>query len=204
MLIIRHGESAPAVPGEPFDLLDGHGDPALHPHGEAQAERVGERLANHDISAIYVSTLRRTHQTAAPLARALGITPIVEPDLREVFLGEWEGGLLRQKAVEGDPIFSRIFAEQRWDVIPGAEKTHEFDARIQAGIHRIREAHVDQTVAVVCHGGVIGQLFANITGQPGLLFSEADNASISEIVLSSEAARIRRFNDTAHLEGLVG
>ena len=31
------------------------------------------------------------------------MTPVVEADLREVFLGEWEGGLLRMKAADGDP-----------------------------------------------------------------------------------------------------
>ena len=50
------------------------------------------------IDAIYVTTLRRTHETAAPLAARLGITPIEEPDLREVFLGEWEGGHLPRSA----------------------------------------------------------------------------------------------------------
>ena len=77
------------MPGHPFPLVDGHGDPALAPEGEEQAERVGERLARLPIDAIYVTTLRRTHQTAAPLAARLGLRPMVEPDLREVHLGEW-------------------------------------------------------------------------------------------------------------------
>ena len=70
---------------------------------------------------IYVSTLQRTAQTAAPLVARTGMTPVVDPDLREVFLGEWEGGLLRQKATDNDPLFQRVMAEQRWDLIPGAE-----------------------------------------------------------------------------------
>ena len=56
---------------------------------------MAERLKQHAIDAIYVTTMQRTHQTAAPLAAALGITPRVEPDLREVFLGEWDGGEFR-------------------------------------------------------------------------------------------------------------
>src|SRR3954469_23582754 len=96
ILLVRHGESEPLVEGRPFPLVDGHGDPALAPEGEIQAERVGERLSTEPIVAIYVTTLRRTHQTAAPLAARLGLTPIVEPDLREVHLGDWEGELFRQ------------------------------------------------------------------------------------------------------------
>jgi len=65
ILLVRHGESEPLVPGNPFPLVDGHGDPALAPEGHEQAERVASRLASQRIDAIYVSTLRRTAQTAA-------------------------------------------------------------------------------------------------------------------------------------------
>ena len=85
-----------------------------------QAERLTERLRHEHIDAIYVTTLQRTHQTAAPLAAVLGITPIVEPDLREVFLGDWEGGVFRIKAAAGDPLFFKVFEEQRCDAIPNA------------------------------------------------------------------------------------
>ena len=65
--------------------------------------RVAERLAAETIHAIYVTKLQRTAQTAAPLAEKLGLIPRVDPDLHEVHLGEWEGGLLRRKAAEQDP-----------------------------------------------------------------------------------------------------
>ena len=64
--------------GEDFALVDGHGDPPLDPIGHQQAERVAERLAGEDIAAIYVTSLQRTVQTAAPLAARLGLEPIVE------------------------------------------------------------------------------------------------------------------------------
>ena len=82
ILLVRHGESSPHVEGEPFTLVDGHGDPELAPEGREQAALVADRLISTDekISAIYVTTLRRTHETAAPLAERLGIEPQVEPD----------------------------------------------------------------------------------------------------------------------------
>ena len=61
---------------------------------------MGERLKGEPLAAIYVTTLRRTHQTAAPLAAHLGLVPRVEPDLREVRLGDWDGGEYRIKAEE--------------------------------------------------------------------------------------------------------
>ncbi|HEY5014101.1 MAG TPA: histidine phosphatase family protein, partial [Acidimicrobiia bacterium] len=189
----------PARPDAPFALRDGHGDPELDPVGVAQAERLGARLAGERVDAIYVTTLRRTHETAAPLAQRLALTPIVEPNLREVFLGEWEGGALRVRAAAGDPIFEEIFRQERWDVIPGAEPLDDFHARTQRGLQRIVDAHPDGRVVVVVHGGVIGQLLHHITGSRRFAFSSADNASISEIAVTSERSVLRRYNDTSHL-----
>lgn len=203
VLLVRHGESTPAHPDRPFPMVDGHGDPALDPFGEQQAELLGARLALEIVDAIYVTTLQRTHQTAAPLAARIGLAPAVEADLREVFLGDWEGGELRVRAAAGDPLFPRIFSEQRWDVIPGAEPHEEFDTRVWRGFRRIVERHPDERVVVVAHGGVIGQLLHRITGSERFAFSGADNASISEVVASPERTILRRFNDVTHLEPLT-
>ena len=118
LLLIRHGRTEAARPGQSFPMVDGHGDPALHPEGEQQAVKVAERLKTDPISAIYVTTLRRTHQTAAPLAAHLGLELRVEPDLREVRLGDWDGGEYRIKAAEGAPEFRRAIETQEWGEIP--------------------------------------------------------------------------------------
>jgi 2,3-bisphosphoglycerate-dependent phosphoglycerate mutase len=200
VLLVRHGESAPADPDKPFPLVDGHGDPPLDPVGEEEAERLANRLAGERIDAIYVTSLCRTAQTAAPLAKRLGIEPRVEPDLREVFLGEWEGGLFRAKVAEGDPAFQRAMANERWDEIPGAEPQEQFAARVAGAIERIHAAHPDQRVVIVSHGGVIGQILASATNSRPFAFMGADNASISHIVLLGDTVAVRRFNDTTHLE----
>ena len=200
LLLVRHGESEPHVPGQPFPLVDGQGDPALAPEGRDQADRVGARLAGERIDAIYVTTLRRTAETAAPLATRLGLTPVVEPDLREVHLGEWEGGLLRQKVVEQDPIAAQVWLEERWDVIPGAEPADAFATRIRAAVERIAAAHPDGRVAVVSHGGTIGEVLHQATGSRPFAFNGSDNGSISHVVVAGDRWALRRFNDTAHLE----
>lgn len=201
ILLLRHGESAAYVDGEPFALVGGHGDPALSDEGRDQAERAAQRLAEsgEHISAIYVTTLRRTHETAAPLAARLGLTPAVEPDLREVFLGEWEGGEFRRRVTDADPIALRMFQEQRWDVIPGAEPDADFDARVRRGISTIATSHPDQLVVAVVHGGVIGQVMSIASGASGFTFSGADNASITHVVVTPERWIVRCYNDTSHL-----
>jgi probable phosphoglycerate mutase len=203
VLVVRHGESAPAHPDRPFPLRDGHGDPELHPVGRRQAELLADRLEHERIDAIYVTTLQRTHETAAPLAARLGLTPVVVPDLREVYLGEWEGGALRERAAAGDETFRQIWIQERWDVIPGAEPQDEFDERVWRGFQHVVTAHPDGRVMVVVHGGVIGQLLHRVTGSRRFAFSGSDNASISEVVATPERVIVRRYNDVGHLLPLI-
>ena len=200
ILLIRHGESEAAYIDKPFPLVDGHADPELSENGRGQAERLAQRLAKTPIDAIYVTSLRRTAQTAAPLAGRLGLAPKVEPDLREVNLGEWEAGRFRKMVAENHPIAARMWAEERWDVIPGAEPAGVFAARTGGAIKRIAAAHPDQRVAVIVHGGVIAALLAMTTGSRPFAFLGADNASISRLVITPERWILRVYNDTAHLE----
>jgi probable phosphoglycerate mutase len=199
ILLVRHGESAPFREGEAVPLKDGHGDPALDPVGERQAQGVAHRLVDEDLVAIYVTSLQRTVQTAAPLVSRVGIEPIVEPELREVFLGEWEGEALRRFAAERHPTAMQMYAEQRWDVIPGAEPGVDFAARIRGAIERIAARHPDACVAVFTHGGVIAQVLADASGSRPFAFLGADNGSISHLVVAGDRWIVRRFNDTAHL-----
>jgi probable phosphoglycerate mutase len=200
LLLIRHGESQKAYLDQPFPLLDGHADPELAPTGLDQAERVAARLAAGHIDAIYTSGLRRTNQTAAPLAARLGLIPRLEPGLREVRLGIWEGGLFRIRVAEHHPIARRMWEQERWDVIPDAEPADDFAARLRAAIGRLAAAHPDQRLAVVVHGGVIGQILALATGSRRFAFIGADNGSISRLIVDGGQWIVGGFNDTAHLD----
>jgi 2,3-bisphosphoglycerate-dependent phosphoglycerate mutase len=200
IVLIRHGASAAAVPGERFELLEGQGDPPLAPEGIEQAHAVGARLATRPPAAIFVTPLRRTAQTAAPLAEAIGVEPEVVPELREVHLGDWEGGELRIRAAHGDPLLARVLREERWDVIPGAESMEAFAERVRAGIERIVAATGAGRAAAFVHGGVIGEACRQATGSRRFAFVYADNGSITRLVVLPDGRwLLRGFNDTAHL-----
>ncbi|MEL7131864.1 MAG: histidine phosphatase family protein [Pseudomonadota bacterium] len=202
LFLIRHGESAPARPGVSFPMKDGSGDPPLHPQGERQADAVGERLKNETFAAIYVTKLTRTQQTAAPLAARLGMRPIESPDLHEVHLGDWDSGLYRIKAAEGDPIYRRVLETQDWSAIPGAESRDAFFGRVRKGLLDIAHAHADERVAVFVHGGVIGAALAIATGSEPFAFLGSANGAISRIVIHGDRMSVRGFNETQHLDHL--
>jgi broad specificity phosphatase PhoE len=73
--------TAPAPPAGPNYYVMRHlqkdaagSDPALSEEGRRNAERLAARFAQDPPAAIYVSTTRRAHETAAPLAARLGLT----------------------------------------------------------------------------------------------------------------------------------
>src|SRR5258708_37921271 len=114
--------------------MEGLGAPPLSALGRDQAGKVADRLAGGGIDAIYVTTLCRTAQTAAPLAERLGLAPVVEPGLRGVHLGGREGGPYRKRGAELHPIAQGRFAGERWEGIPGAEALGPFARRGRGAI----------------------------------------------------------------------
>jgi probable phosphoglycerate mutase len=203
LIVVRHGASAPIAAGESFPLVGGHGDPALASEGMVQAVTVAERLHGEPIRALFVTPLQRTAQTAEPLVSATGLTPVVIEDLREVHLGEWEGGEYRIRLADRDPIAMRALMEERWDAIPGAEAMDTLASRVGAGLERMLSDIGPGGVGVaVLHGGVIGEICRQVTGSRPFAFIHADNCSITRIVQFPTGHRLlRNFNDTAHLNG---
>jgi probable phosphoglycerate mutase len=201
LLLIRHGASAAAVPGEPFELLEGQADPPLAAEGREQAEKVAEWVADEPLSALFVTPLQRTAQTAAPLAERTGLEPKVVPDLREIMLGEWEGGEFRIRVANGDPIAARLFEEERWEVIPGAETSAAFGERVATGLRQVADdTGPGATGAAVLHGGVITEICHQVTGSRPFAFMQVDNTSVTRLVrLAGGRWVLRYFNETAHL-----
>jgi 2,3-bisphosphoglycerate-dependent phosphoglycerate mutase len=206
IVLVRHGASAAAVEGVRFPLVDGRSNPPLSHAGHAQAAAVAARLAAEPLRGIFVSPLQRTHETAAPLAAATGLEPVVLPDLAEVFLGEFEGGEYRVRVARNDPVIQRVFTEQRWDAIPGAESLEGLGRRARAAVERIvAETGPDAIAAAIAHGAVIGEMCRQaVEGRP-FAFVHSDNGSISRLVVERDGGwLLRSFNDTSHLSVETG
>lgn len=203
VILVRHGASAHAFPDQPFPLVGGRSDPELAPEGEAQAVALVGRLAAEPLAALFVTPLRRTQQTAAPLAARLAIEPVVVPELAEIALGDYEGGEWRVRAANGDPLVARVFEEQRWDVIPNAEPLDVYTRRLRTGIEKVvAAAGPDAVVAAFSHGAAIAEICHQATDSRPFAFVTVDNASITRLVVLADGTWVlRSFNDTAHLAG---
>lgn len=151
ILLVRHGQTPfnldgtidTTIPGAPLTAL-----------GIAQAQALSDSLDGASIDGLFVSSLRRTALTIAPLARRTGLVPVELDGLREI-----EGGELEKR---GDPVAQETYldvafgwshGEWEWRV-PGAESGQEFFARYDSAVEAVLRAGHDVAV-VVSHGSAI-------------------------------------------------
>lgn len=152
ILLVRHGQTSANVRGELDTASPG---PGLTDLGRRQAEAIVDALGHESIAAIYVSKLRRTHETAAPLATALGLSPVELSGTHEIEAGDVEG---RNDHDAVRTYMSTVFAWGAGDpspAMPGGPDGHAFFARFDAAIAEVAVAHPEATVVVVSHGAAI-------------------------------------------------
>ena len=85
--LIRHVQAE----GNLFRLMQGYWDGDATALGLRQAELLGERFRELPLDAIYVSDLGRALITAEALRRHHALPLHVDPRLREINVGPWEG-----------------------------------------------------------------------------------------------------------------
>jgi probable phosphoglycerate mutase len=149
--LIRHGQTPSNVLGQLDTAAPGA---SLTPLGQLQAATLPEALDNHRIDSIWVSTLLRTHQTAAPLAVVRVLEPTILDGLREIEAGDLE---MRDDPESQGIYNSTAFAWAKGDLdlrMPGGETGHEFFARFDAAIADIRQTG-GATAIAVSHGAAI-------------------------------------------------
>jgi probable phosphoglycerate mutase len=123
------------------------------------------------------------------------------PDLVEVSLGEWEGGEFRIRMAEGDPIAIQAVAEERWEVIPGAETMEALAQRVHVGVQAwSRSRGPTVTVAAFVPRRRDRRSLPQATeSRPFRVHPRRQRVADAARVLPGGRWLLRSFNDTAHL-----
>jgi broad specificity phosphatase PhoE len=198
--LIRHGESV--WNGE--RRIQGNQDPPLSERGRRQAALLLERLpawVPREAAAVYGSPLRRAAETAERLAERLGVPLALDPDLREVQLGRWEGLTVAEIQAAFPGQYERWREDPMSCPAPGAEPLEAFAARTAAALERMRRAHPAGPLILVAHGGTVRSLLCYTLGLPirYLFRFQQDNTAVSQIEIAEGLRRLLHMNDTAHL-----
>lgn len=171
--------------------------------GREQARRLGARLADFPFDAAYSSDLCRATETASLVLGEAPRVPLqLDPRLREMHFGEWEGEIVSEIiAQRGDERSEWLKRPDTWHPA-GGECLTDVAARVSAAIADIVEAHRSETVLVVGHGFALLSFIAQAIGLPLASFRHLwlDPTGVNEIHVGSQRTTLRRLNDTAHLD----
>ena len=160
LLLIRHAEPA----GWAKQVCHGALDVPLSDNGMIQARRIGDRLQDARLDAVYASPLRRAVATASAVAGPHGLAPVLREDLAEIDFGAFEGRTFDEIAASHPDLYSRWMREPASVRFPGGESFDDLRGRVTSEVTRIRREHESGSVAVVTHGGVIRAVLADIFG----------------------------------------
>lgn len=192
ILLVRHGQTElnrERIVQPPQTPLSGLG----HRQAQALAERV---IRDYAVVAVLASDMLRARQSAAPVARRLGV--IVEADAE---LAERNFGVLRGQAYDSlgfDPIAMREAPE-------GGESSAQFEARVARAWSRLtqRAARLDGDLLVVSHGLVVRRLIEHHLAPPAIAPIEVGNASLS-VISSDPPHTLALLACEAHLAAVPG
>lgn len=199
LYLIRHGQTLANLNHQ----LVGTTDIPLDPLGERQARWLANRMRDVQLDALLSSPLDRARATAAEIAGTTGLEPEIVPGLSEIHFGDAEGLTIEQVIMQFPEIASVI--DDADDVAfawPGGDSRASFHQRVLATFIGILERFERQHVAVVCHGGVIGSIFAQIEGGSPNDFARyaVANCSITHLVVTPDHTQVHLWNEIGHLE----
>jgi broad specificity phosphatase PhoE len=176
----------------------------LNEHGKQQAAALAKFIRNMGVSAIYSSDLKRALDTAEPIARELGFTPIIDERLRERSVGLFQGLTMDEIHAWYPKDYARLQADRENYVIPGGESRFDVRERMVEAFHEIMSHEKGETVAVVSHTTTILTLLNELIPGYDPTGMELGNTSVTTILRHEDGEwELVAVDDTMHLEGLA-
>lgn len=194
LFLLRHGE----VEDRYHRVFGGRIDMDLSPRGHQQAAMLAAYLRRRPIDFIYASPMRRAQQTLAPLKSHCAKADVTVPDFCEVDFGDWTG-------LTWEQVHARfgVSAYQWLDMmdkasLPNGESAQAFRARIEPAFLKIIGQHAGESVAIVCHGGVIRMMLAVLLDLPltKMACFEIDYASVTLVERHHHKTEVGLLNFT--------
>lgn len=205
LYLVRHGQTLSNGQQRYLGLTD---EP-LSAEGLLQAEAIGERLKNENISKVYSSALRRAFQTAEAIGKKHDLQPTVIPGLNEVDFGKWDSKtyyeIYRKYPYEID---RWLLNPEKLD-IPGGEKWSHFKNRVISAINSIlneNKSSKNAGIVVASHGGPLRLIISHFLGlkTPYFVGPHAlmlDHGGLSIVHYINGYSTVEGVNDVNHLKG---
>ncbi len=167
--------------------LYGHTDVGIKAEHNSQALQalLSESL---DINRVVSSPLSRCMSLASPFTEQAGIELNIDPAFAEMNFGDFDGVPFDCMSKEEWQTLEPFWTTPATCQLPNAETLEDFHLRVSMAWHRLLQTH--QHTLLVCHGGVIRQILADVLGldwrNPKLYSALAiGNATVTQLQFES-------------------
>ncbi|BFM07670.1 histidine phosphatase family protein [Halioxenophilus aromaticivorans] len=159
--VMRHGEC------QGGEIYRGSTDVALTDRGWQQMEEaVAHALPAPPWQRVITSPLVRCHDFAAHLSKRYDLPLTVEPDLREMNFGHWEGRLVEEVHREHAAEVASFYKDPSQVTPPNGEPVVDVQRRVANAFWRYLDSHQNQRLLFVQHGVTIRALVVSLLGLP--------------------------------------
>jgi len=160
--LIRHGQTDWNLEGR----YQGQSDVPLNETGLAQARALALLLQKETFSAVYSSNLKRAVETAAIVAASLGLAVTLEPRLREIDQGDWEGQLVGAIQARYAHLWEQRAVNPASVRPPNGETVAEVAQRVYAALDDIARVYPGKKVLIASHGLALATVLCRVKGIP--------------------------------------
>ncbi len=199
LYLLRHGETVYSKTGD----FCGDLDPELTEDGLQMAAAFAEAYGKLSWNAVYVSPMKRTIATAAPLCQALGLPMQLRQELKEIRYGEWEGqtaAFVKDKYADD---YMRWLAEPAWNPPTGGETAVQIASRAALVIAEVEQKYTEGNVLIVSHKATIRIILCALLGIDLGRYRDRINTlvgSVNVVRFEAHGPLLERLGDRAHLD----
>ncbi|CAA9583331.1 Alpha-ribazole-5'-phosphate phosphatase [uncultured Synechococcales cyanobacterium] len=198
LYLLRHGETTYSKTGGYCGDLD----PELTPEGMQMAEAFAQTYRSHPWAAVFVSPMKRTIATAAPLCDAVGMDMQLRDGLKEIRYGQWEGETLEFVKQHYPDDYIRWLTEPAWNPPTGGETAVEIASRASLVIAEIEAHYPTGNVLVVSHKATLRIILCSLLGIDLGRYRDRINtlvASVSIVKFDVHGPLLQVLGDRYHL-----
>ena len=162
LVLVRHGETE----WHAENRYAGRSDVALTDRGRRQADALAAWAPGAGLDAVVTSSLSRARETAAPVARALGLRAEIDARLVEVDFGAGDGRTRDEMRAQFPDALAAFLARPASCPFPRGESGADAVARALPALEHLEDVHPDGRVLVVAHQTLLRLLLCALLGIP--------------------------------------
>ncbi len=195
---LRHGETPSSQTGTYCGRLDSD----LTPEGYQMAEDFAKVYENLPWTAIYVSPLKRTLESAKPICKLSEIEPQLRDGLKEIAYGKWEGKTPTEVNQQFRDEYVRWLADPGWNAPTGGEKGIDIARRSGKVLEEIEQTYFDGHVLIISHKSTIRIMLCSLLGIDVGRFRDRIGmpvASLTIVEMAEHGPLVHVMGDRSHL-----